>query len=323
MVIFYIVVLFILSLVLVKSADWVVVAIRRLSESTKMGAFAISAIILALGTSFPELFVGITSALSGSPNLILGVVLGANIANISLVAGIAALITGRVHVQGSFVRRDVGIALLAGLLPLFLLLDRNLSRVDGLILLTTYAGYASSFFRKRYLQVAREQREEGFIYRFFQKFNHVSAAKRRELGRLFVGLALLLFSSDMIVRISDGIALALNVPLLVIGLVFLAIGTTLPELTFSIKSLSEDQPGMFFGNILGSIIANSTFVVGLAAVIAPMEIVARRQYLVASVAFLVSYCLFWYFIRTKRTLERWEAGVMLFLYTVFVVVEFI
>src|SRR3989337_3206856 len=158
--------LFVFVLILIKSADIVVVSLRRLSMQTHTKTFILSAILLAMATSFPELFVGITSALEGSPALSFGNVLGANIANISLVAGLSAFFAGKVYVQGGFLKKDVIIALIAGVLPLFLVLDKTLSRVDGMILLSVYGAYSSSLFRKRFMQIAKEQQEEtSFIYR--------------------------------------------------------------------------------------------------------------------------------------------------------------
>lgn len=312
-----------LSLVLIKSADLVIVSIRRLSKQMHTGLFPLAAIILALGTSFPELFVGITSALEGTPNISLGDVTGSNIANISLVAGLTALIAGRVRVHGDYLRRDVLIALVAGALPLVLLIDSELSRVDGLILLTAYLAYATSFFRHRFMQIGREQQEESFIYRFFRKFNHIDSEKKRELGRLFVGLALMLFSADMIVRLAKYLANFANIPDLVIGLVIVAVGTSLPEFAFSLRSLEEHEPSLFFGNLLGSTIANSTLVIGIVSLIHPIKVVATKQYLIAVAAFILVFISFWVFIRSKHRLDRWEAFMLILLYLSFLVVEFL
>lgn len=322
MTILFIFLILLFSSILIKAADWVIVAIRRLSEGAG-SAFAISAVILAIGTSLPELFLGVTSALEGSPNITLGVVLGSNIANVSLMTGLAALIAGTVHVKGGFIKRDIWIALGAGIMPILLVIDGELTRVDGFILLAAYGAYASSFFRMRFLRIAKEQRKEGVVYRFLQRFYNVGAARRGELGRLFVGIALLLFSADMIVRISEALAVEAGVPIFVIGLVLLAAGTSLPELAFSIRSLGRKNSSMFFGNILGSTIANSTLVLGVVAVIHPIKIFAANQYLVAVAAFVIIFLTFWYFIKSKRRLERWEAGVLLLLYFIFVVMEFV
>lgn len=308
------------SFILIKSSDLVIVALRRLSKQMHTGVFALSAIILALGTSFPELFVGITSAIEKSPNLTLGVVLGSNIANIALVAGIASFVTGKVHIRGDYLKRDVGIAFLAGLLPIGLVADGTLGRVDGLILLAVYGAYASSFFRERYEEIAKEHQKESFFYRFIRQFNHINGVRKKELGRLFLGVALLLFSADMIVRISGNLALSLGLPIFVIGLVILAIGTSLPELAFSFKSLGDREPSMFFGNLLGSTIANSTLVVGITSTIHPIRIQAANEYLAAAVFFVLIYLAFWVFTKSKQRLDRWEALMLILLYTIFVVV---
>jgi cation:H+ antiporter len=79
---------------------------------------------------------------------------------------------------------------------------------------------------------------------------------------------------------------------------------------------------MFFGNLLGSIIANSTLILGIAAVIYPIEIAARREVILAGVTFLLTFLTFWLFVRSKLRLVRWEAGILLALYLGFVVAEF-
>lgn len=317
----FVIILF--SLVLIKSAEMVIVAVRRIARGTGVGVFGVSAIILALGTSLPELFVGITSALEGSPNLAFGVVLGSNIANTALVGGFAALFVGKVLVHGEYLKRDVAIALLAGISPMFLALDKSISRVDGLILLMIYFAYTTGFFKRRYEAIGKEQAEESFIYRVFKRFNHVNSERSKEFGRLFLGLALLIFSADMIVRFSTNLAEHANIPVFLVGLFVLAIGTSLPELAFSIRSLEDHEPSMFFGNILGSTIANSTLIVGVTTLISPVNTIAFNEYLVASVFFLIIFTLFWFFIRSKHTLERWEAGLLIILYIIFAIVEFI
>ena len=317
-----IVLLLLLTLLLIKAADQLVIALRHLSRSTHIAAFVLSAFLLALATSFPELFVSVTSALEGTPNLSLGVVMGSNIANISLITGLAALLTGGVTVHGEFMRRDVGIALLAGVLPIILALDGSLSRVDGLILLASYGVYASSLFKVRFLEIAERHKRESFFHRLFRKFNYyININMGKEFGRLFVGLAFVFFSADLIVKISKELAVAANIPVFIIGLILLAIGTSLPELAFSLRSLEDKEPKMFFGNLLGSTIANSTLIVGISSLITPIARLAVGDYIVAAVFFAIIYLTFWFFIKSKFRLDRWEAVILILLYLAFVVVE--
>jgi cation:H+ antiporter len=261
--------------------------------------------------------------LEGSPNLSLGNVLGANIANLCLVGGLAAFIIGAVNVRGDYLKSDLAIALIAGLLPMFLAFDGKLSRVDGLILLAVFSAYANSLFREQFLQIARETKQKSFIYRFLRRINHVKSRRAKEFGRFFLGISLLLFSADMIVRIARQIASTVHMPVFLIGLVFLAIGTTLPEVAFSLRSLKGHEPTMFFGNLLGSIIINSTLVLGVVSLISPIKILIFQHYLVAAICFVLIFLLFWFFIRSKHRLERWEASFLFFLYLIFVVIEFL
>lgn len=315
----FLIVLF--SILLIKSTDMVVIAIRRISRQTETKVFALSVIVLALATSFPELFVGITSALEGEPSVSLGDVTGSNIANIALVGGLAAFFAGRVRVHGEYLTREVWVALLASTVPLILLLDGTLSRVDGLVLLAIYLANATSFFRRRYVQIGREQQEESFAYRFLRKFNHIDSRKRKELGRLFIGVALMLLSADIIVRIAVFSAKAMDIPAFLIGLLVVAIGTSLPELVFSFRSLEDHEPSMFFGNLLGSTIANSTLVIGVVSLIQPIELHETNAYIVAITTFIIVFLVFWYFIRTKHRIDRWESLVLLLLYLTFVLFE--
>ncbi len=318
-----IIALVVLSLVLIKSADLIILAIRHINTATHTGTFVISAFLLAIGTSLPELFVAITSALEGTPNLSFGNILGANIANISLVAGASALFCGAVKVQGEYIKKDLFLAFIAGFLPLILAIDGNISRVEGLILLATYGIYVTNLFQQRYLEVAKEHQKITFFYRFVRQFEHKESHFRKDLGRLFLGVALLLVSADLIVKSAIALAASINIPVFLVGLIVLSIGTTLPELAFSIRSIRDHQPTMFYGNLLGSIIANSTLMIGLAATISPIKVVAINESIIASIAFLIIFSTFWFFTRTKYRLDRWEAGILLLLYVVFVILVFL
>lgn len=315
--------LILFSFILVKSADMVIIAVRRIARQTKTGIFALSAVILAIGTSFPELFVSLTSALEKTPGITLGVIVGSNIANISLVAGLTAFIVGKVTVHGDFLKRDVAFALVAGVLPLILIFDGELSRVDGLVLLAIYGAYATGFFKGRYLEIAEEHKKENFYHRFLRQVNHINGLRTKEFANLFIGLALLLFSADVIVKLSTDLATVAGIDVFVVGLILVAAGTSLPELAFSLRSLEDHQPSMFFGNLLGSIIANSTLVVGAAATIYPIRVGTEDEYLVAAGAFLLVFLTFWYFIRSKHRLDRWEAGTLLLLYAIFLLITFV
>lgn len=323
MIIFQIFLLIIFSFVLIKAAEWVIVALRRIAKRSKVSVFAISAILMAVGTSLPEMFMGITSALEGVPNIALGVVLGSNIINMALITGLVSLFLGRINIHGKFVKKEIFIALVAGLLPLALMADGVLGRVDGLILLFGYAAYAAGFFKDKFGEVVKEHDKESFFYKFLREINHINFDITKEYAKLFIGLALMLFAAEQIIGSAKELATAINIPVFIVALLVVSIGTTLPELVFSIKSIKGGEPSMFFGNLLGSTIANSTLIIGITSVIHPIVIVSFIDYTNAVVAFIVIFLTFWLFVKSKHRLDRWEGGVLILLYVIFVLVEFL
>ena len=306
------------SLLLIKATDVLLINLKSFSKQMKIGAFASGGLVVALATSLPELFVGLAAALRGEPSLSLGNVVGANIANLSLVIGGAALIGGTLKVQGNFLSRDVFYAFLAGATPMLLLIDKVLSRTDGLILLVIYLFYQVVIFRQQDKGAAAE---EGIVNRLIHRIS--LQGTKKEIFWILVGIVVLLFYANMLVGLGSKVALTLNLPILVVGMVWIAIGTTLPELIFEAEAIKNRQPEMVFGNLLGSIVANATLVLGLVALISPIRIEAFAQYLLATIAFVLIFGLFYFFIRTKRRLERWEGATLALVWLAFVLAEFL
>lgn len=314
----YLALLIFFSFLLIKATEILIQALSRLSKISRVGKFALTSSLMALATSLPELFVGITAALEGQSSLALGNVLGSNIADVSLVIGGAALIGGSIGVVGSFLKKDILYAFVAGGFPLVLLIDGRLSRVEGLILLLLYGVYNYTVLIEK---KKRKHTNGGLARKIIRRLNHRGTEK--QLAWVFLGAALLVFSADAIVKIAGLIAQSFRVPLFLIGLFLVAIGTSLPELSFEIGAVRKKEVGMVFGNLLGSIIANSTLILGVVALINPVVLDSGlKPYLWATAAFFFIFLLFWFFVRTKRKLERWEGWALLIIYFIFMFFEF-
>ncbi len=324
MVFLWLFLLLVFSLILIKAADWAIHSLKKISLRLKISVFAVSAILVALGTCLPEMVVAITSALDGRAALSLGNVLGANIANISLVVGLSAFLLGGVNVRAPSLKKDLRSVWLVAALLLFLMTDGILSRVDGLILILAYLGYLISFLTtvpslsEEYASFGRH-----LFQPHFNHFNQLNLKLAKELIKLVAALGVLLFSAEMVVRSVVNLTSFLNLSIFDIGLVFVAIGTTLPELAISVRSIKDNQPAMFLGNILGSLIANWTLVIGIASFIQPIAVVPLNHYLTAVFVFIILYIIFTHFLRRKMRLEIWEAGVLLFFYLVFLFFDFV
>ena len=306
------------SFLLIKGTEITILGLKRLSKVSGMEHFAITSFLMALATSVPELFVGVVAALEGRSNLALGNVLGSNIADISLVAGGAVLVGGTIGVVGEFLKKDIFSVFLAGALPLVLLLDNSLSRVDGLILLCVYGAYNWTVLRGSRKGWGLKDMPVRRVLRRMSK-----DGGGQGMANVFIGVALLLFSAEMLVKTAVDVALSFGVPVFLVGLFVVAVGTSLPELSFDIAAVRKGQVGMMFGDLLGSVVANSTLILGVVSVINPVRVQqGLGVYLLATLAFCAIFGVFWFFVKSKKKLERWEGAVLFLIYLLFAVAEF-
>ena len=312
-------------IILLKSADELVVIVRKFSRFTKVQGFIVSSVLVSFTTSLPELFVGINSALSSVPTLALGNVVGANIANISLVLGLAGFFGGAVFIKNNpGLQKEFLIAFLCGILPAILFLDRNLSRIDGLILILGYIAYSSGFFHGQFFrQEIKNQKKDKVSVSLWTGFIKEVNSKegRLNLAKFALTAFVLLFSSNLMVNLISTLAGDIGIPLFLVGLIFLSIGTTLPELAFSYRSIHDHETGLLVGNRLGGIVTNSMLVLGVVALISPFNILHRSAYVFSLTIFALVFFVFWYFTKTEGKIARWEALFLLAIYAVFAFFE--
>jgi len=313
--------IFAFSLLLLKSTGWVVSSLTYFSRLTGLGKFALTGLIMSLATSLPELSIAIASAVEGKPNLVLGNVIGANILNLSLVVGLASLLAGSVQAHGRFLRRDAFYAFLAGALPMLLLIDGRLGRGDGLALVVVYLVYQATILREQRRPASvSDAGNGGFFRRIFHRLTDRDTDAK--IWWFVLGAVGMIIAAAGIVRAASSLAAGLNLPILLIGLFLVSLGTTLPELAFEIRALRAGESAMALGNMIGSIVANATLILGLSAVIRPIILAnGSASYLTATIAYALAFLAFYLFVRTKRRLDRWEGAALVGLYILFAVIE--
>jgi len=254
---------------LVWSADRFVDGAVGVAQFFGMSTFLIGMVIVGFGTSAPEMVVSILSALNDTPQLALGNAYGSNIANIALILGVTALIIP-VVVQKQAMSRDIPILIAMTALTVILLMDGNVSRMDGIIVLASFVAIMTfnilSELRQKHKRKKSADKNEELESESNEK---VSIVKSSLL--LLVGLVLLIVSSRMLVWGAVNVAQALGVSDLLIGLTIVAVGTSLPELASSIAAARRGENDLAVGNVIGSNIFNTLVVVGLASVIAPIQ----------------------------------------------------
>lgn len=221
------------------------------------------ATMAAFATSSPELSVALGSALAGTPQIALGGGLGSNVVNVALILALA-LVISRIKAPRISVRRDFPVALLVPVVTGALLLDGELSRLDGGLLLGGFAVWlAATIVEARRQRSAAEQ---------------VLGEHRgwRIVLSCLAGLAALVAAGKLIVSGASGIALAFGIDAFIIGATVVAIGTSVPELATAViaKLRGHDEVGL--GTILGSNIFNGLLIIGVAAVICPIAVAWRE-----------------------------------------------
>lgn len=299
-----------LILWIVVGARLVIDSFERLSTNLDMkGKMIIAAILVALGTSLPELFVAIASGIEGRSEISLGNLLGANIANSSLVIGGASLLAGGLPVIGELAKWEFSAAFLAGCAPLLLLLDGELSRLDGVILIVIYLIYIKD--------VIHDWRHKSMAHHGVVRHGLISQLKKLHkrhydgaVAKLVIGIVIMIVSAELLVKMINELSVGLGISEVWLGIFVVAIGTTLPELALSITAILKKESMLVFGNLLGSIVTNATFIVGLLALIRPIHIQKQLPYAVSGLGFVGVFVIFWILAKSHRKLDRWEGAVL-------------
>jgi len=315
MIFFQIVALAVLFGLLSFSTRLLINSFKKLSWQFKSGEFALSSLLIAGGTSLPELIIALESVAKGQPDLSFGNVLGSNIANLSLVIGGATLLSGKLKIIDTVVQNDIYYTFLIAAAPLLLVSDGQLTRLDGAILLALYFAWQGVIF------VKKRKRGKNFWDNLRKKAASLFSPPR-PIITLIASLFLLIGSADFLVKIALDLAAKLNIPNFILGVFILGVGTSLPELAFESRAIKNKESAIALGDLLGSVVANSSLVLGTTAILAPLKLFKPQQYLTITLYFLITFFLFYTFIKTKKVLERWEAAFLVASYFILLALEF-
>lgn len=259
-------------ILLVWSADKFVEGAAAVAKHLGMPALLIGMVIIGFGTSAPELAVSAMAAADGNPGLALGNGYGSNITNIALIVGLTAVIAP-IAVHSQVLRKELPLLVVLTLIAGAQLLDGELSRLDGWVLLGVFAAVMGwSIFQ------GLRGKDDALTGEAEAQIAGDLMAMKAAIMWLVIGLILLVVSSRLLVWGAVTIAQSLGVSDLVIGLTIVAIGTSLPELASALAAVRKNEHDLILGNILGSGIFNTLAVVGLAAVIEPMAVAPEVLY---------------------------------------------
>lgn len=291
------------SQVLVNSAS-------KLTKSFGISLFAVGAVFIAFSTTIPELFIGVNAALQGVSNISLGTVVGANIVKLSFVLGLLLVVFRQINLSDYVSKSSFYWVVVATFLPIILLYDLELSRLDGLILLLFFLAYIYSIFISK--QKIREEYQRADKKEFY-----------RNILIFVLAVIGLLFFAKLAVDYGRALATDISISFLILGLVFYAVSVSLPELVFSLRALKEKKYSLAFGDLIGALVANLTLVLGLTALINPIVLEARIEFFLAA-SFLALLTIFYYLIiKYQVNLTRAVGLILIALYFAFLVLEIV
>ncbi len=274
-------------------ADKLTEGASALARRMNVPEIIIGLTIVAAGTSAPELFVSIVSALKGTPDMAVGNVVGSNTMNAMLIVGCAAMVAP-MTISRSTVKKDIPFSVGASVLLILLAFDSFLGIVDGIILLVGFAIFMTYTLMQAKTGTSEAVKESSPVW--------------KNLLFIIFGLAGLVVGSNLFVDSASNVALSLGISEGVVGLTVVAGGTSLPELATSVVAARKGQSAIAIGNVIGSNVFNILLILGLTATISPMQIEGITT--IDMLVMLVSVSLVWLFSFTRYTVERWEGALL-------------
>lgn len=299
-----------LSLVFVGKASQIAIKqLTTIAQELSWGTFTVSFLILGVATSIPEFLIGINSALDKTPQLSLGNLMGATIVLLTLIVGLSALLTGRVHIDSSFTKNDLFAANFILLFPLALFYDNYFGRADATLVLTSYILYIVKLYKdKRKSKVHSQPADNGKLLK------HILI--------LLASTVIVALSSKLAVESAIFIASKARLSLLLVGTLILSIGTNLPEISLSISAARKGSISLVGGNVLGSASTNS-LIIAILGLIHPIKIQDTDVFLTTVFFFTISVVVFSYFLKSKSEISRLEGILLLSIYSFFLIMEIV
>lgn len=326
-------ILMIVGLVLlVLGSDKFVESGSRIAKVLGVSDFIIGLTLISVGTSLPELASSITAALKGSSGLIVGNLVGSNIANIGLIVGLCAIFAS-IKTHETMLKRDGYIMLLVSAIFTLLAITGVINYIGGLVLLFVYLMHVlfliesertieKKFHFKEFLRYVLKFQFIGTIINHSKGSSDKEPVSKKGLAKEFlisaVGLIALIYGAKLLIDNALYFSNRLGISETFIGLALIAIGTSLPELAVSLSAIRKGFNEILIGNIIGSNIANISLIFGISSLVRPVQIAASPIYYLIP-AMLIFSILFLVFIKKEWKINRNQGIALLTLYILFVI----
>lgn len=273
--------------------------------------------VMSIATSIPNLFIGISSALQKIPQLAFGDIVGGNIVDLTLVIGIAVILSNiNLPAESKLVQSSAIFTVVITLLPLLFILDGRIDRIDGVMLILIYIFYSAWLFgnKKRFSKTYKHHKKD--------------TVRGPRILKIISGVSSLIFFVFLLLVASQGIILSaqyfsgyMGLSLSLVGILIVGLGNCAPEIYFTAISARKEQNWMILGNLMGSVIVCTTLVLGIVALICPFEITDFSPFLIARIFTIISALLFFVVLRSGQRITKMEGLLLIFIYFAFLITE--
>jgi len=277
----------------------------NVAERFNMSRYVVGFVVVACVSALPETIVAISSALTGRPEFGLATLFGSNVADLTLIFAIVTIAAGRRIKVESKMLKDIRYYPFLLMVPIFFGLNGHYSRLEGVLLLII----GILFYYKTFKMGAE-----------LEKAYHSVGRKLKDLLLLLLAIIILLVGAYFTIDAATDIATALRVTPVLIGMLVVGLGTTMPELFYSLKAVRKKEDELAIGDILGTVMTGATIVVGIVAIIEPFFFPARIVYVTGIFMIIASLFLF-YLLRTGKTLTRLESFFLLAFWIIYAIIE--
>jgi len=290
---------------LVRGSGLFVTGAKQVGASLGMSKFSIGVLIVGFGTSLPEFASSVAAALSGSTEIVVANAVGSNITNILLIVGMLAVVGGNVFIKRDLLKTELPVFFIATTLFIAIVFDGAVDRIEALLLLGTFLSYVWYLF----VDSSENSNDPG------------QQAKRpgveaKSIAFIVLGVGTVLVGAHYTVEMVVNIATALEVPIGLVSIAAIALGTSLPELFVSLRAIKDGEAELAIGNIFGSNAFNMLIVVSIPALITPLAVDEVVMQLGLKV--LIAASAIFFVIGLAKHVMRWEGMMMLMFFLFFV-----
>lgn len=290
-------------------AGLIIEAVDKISKKINLSQFAVSFFVLGILTSIPEFAVGLSSIIDRDPEIFVGNLIGGNIVLFLLVIPILAIFGRGIKLVHQLNTKNLLFSLLLIATPAFLIADKKFSLFEAVFLIVLYG-----------ILLYTIEKKKGVLEKVRDKFIDEKTHLLKELGKIIFGVIFVFISSNFIVDKTIYFSQIYHISPFVISLLFLSLGTNLPEISLAIRSVISKKKEVAFGDYIGSAAANS-LLIGLLTLLNGGKVTVVNHFLNPFIFTIIGLGFFFYFTRSKNDISMREGLILLLIYATFLLIE--